>query len=206
MWKSPTRREYTLYCFWTEENQMNEQRVARLQELKELAKPCNVKLLTRQSIPTYILSHAPLHPAYPYLSAVHKSDYLRCYFMHFYGGGYTDIKTPYGWTWYSAFRDFELNPRAMINYRPPGCAMICRPHTEFTTRWYTEVCRILDKHSEELKNHPATSPYTCKENDSLYPIGWIEIMLDVLGPLCEEYAKSGNVMTTVPMVFVHNHR
>jgi hypothetical protein len=38
------------------------------------------------------LPEYPLHPAFKYLSYVHKSDYLRSYFMHFYGGGYADIK------------------------------------------------------------------------------------------------------------------
>lgn len=204
-WNKP-RYKYTLFCLWTDDTPMSENRKARLYELLQAAKPCEVKLLTKETILKYVVPYAPLHPAYPYLSAVHKSDYFRSYLMNFHGGGYTDIKTPYGWPWVDAFRDFELNPNAMINIRQPGTAMICRPQTDLTKRWYAEVCRLLDIHLESLKKHPGPSPYTCFENDPTYPIGWTEIMLDVLLPLCEEFAKKGHVMTTVPMVFVHNHR
>ena len=182
---------------------MSDQRRQRLEELRSLAAPCRVILLTQETIPSIVRPDAPLHPAYPYLSAVHKADYLRAYLMHFHGGGYTDIKTPYGWPWYDAFRDFELNPRAMINIRHPATAMICRPQTALTREWYTAVCRILDAKLPQLKDHPATSPY---ENDPAYPIGWTEILHDILGPLCQTYSPGGYVMTTVPLLYVHNYR
>lgn len=54
-----------------------------------------VKLITPKNLNNYLLPDFPLHPAYDYLSLVHKSDYLRCYFMHFHGGGYSDIKPNY---------------------------------------------------------------------------------------------------------------
>lgn len=206
MWKPPLRNQYTLTCFWTDDNPMTEQRLLRYKELLQAASPCVVKLYTKDTIPSLQLPSNPFHPAYPYLSAVHKADYLRAYVMHFHGGGYTDIKTPYGWSWYSAFRDFDMNPHAMINIRQPGGAMICRPQTELTSRWYSQVCKVLDIHLETLKQHPASSPYTCRQNDPEYPVGWSEIMIDILGPLCEEYSKTGHVMTTVPLIFVHNHR
>lgn len=185
---------------------MSEQRSARFRELVATAAPCKVVLYTADTIPSLQVAGAPFHPAYPYLSAVHKSDYLRAYVMHHRGGAYTDIKTPYGWPWRDAFRDFELNPNAMINIRQPGTAMICRLRTPLTSRWYGEVCRVLDMHLEALKRHPGPAPYATCENDPLYPLHWSEIMFSILGPLVEEYAARGHVMTTVPMVFVHNHR
>ena len=57
-----------------------------------------------------------------------------------------------------------------------------------------------------LKAHPATTPYVSADTDPHYPLVWTEIMFDVLNPLCQTYAKEGYVMTTVPMVYVHNHR
>ena len=51
-----------------------------------------VILITPNNLDKYILKDYPLHKSYKYLSEVHKSDYLRTYFMHHYGGGYTDIK------------------------------------------------------------------------------------------------------------------
>ena len=206
MWRPPLRREYSIVCFWTDATPMSEQRAARLRELVATASPCKVTLHTPSTISSLQVPGAPFHAAYPHLSAVHRADYLRAYVMHHHGGGYTDIKTPYGWTWYDAFRDFELNPRAMINYRAPGTAMICRPRTEFTSRWYAGVCEVLDEKLEALRRHPATSPYVCHGNDPEYPLEWSEIMFDILNPLCEEYAARGHVMTTVPLVFVHNHR
>ena len=40
----------------------------------------------------FIHPQYPIHPAYNFLSNIHRSDYLRCYFMHILGGGYADIK------------------------------------------------------------------------------------------------------------------
>jgi hypothetical protein len=202
-----TRRQYTIYCLWTDATPMSLQRRERLDELRVLAAPCSVVLITPATLPMYVRPDMPLHPAYPYLSAVHKADYLRCYLMHVHGGGYSDIKTPYGWPWYDAFRDFELNPRAMINIRHPGTAMICRPGTELTREWYTAVCKVLDDALPALKAYPQPAPpYVSAQNDERYPIGWTSLLYDILGPLCTKYAADGYVMTTVPMVYVHNHR
>ena len=51
----------------------------------------------------------PIHPAYRWLSAVHKSDYLRAYLMHHHGGGYTDIKRTHA-SWESTV--------AVVNHSP----------------------------------------------------------------------------------------
>lgn len=50
-----------------------------------------VEFLREDDLGKYI-SEGDLHPAYTCLSSVHKSDYLRCLFMHRFGGGYSDIK------------------------------------------------------------------------------------------------------------------
>ena len=52
----------------------------------------NIILITPSDINNYILKNHKLHKGYKYLSLTHKADYLRCYFMRFYGGGYSDIK------------------------------------------------------------------------------------------------------------------
>lgn len=49
-------------------------------------------LITLDSLPPWIDPEIPLHPSFDHLSTIHRSDYLRCYFMHVHGGGYTDIK------------------------------------------------------------------------------------------------------------------
>ena len=80
-----------IYQFWTGDNVRSSR---RQQAYENSAKNFNVpvKLLYKQDIESLILPQHPLHPIYDYLSYVHKSDYLRSYFMHFYGGGYADIK------------------------------------------------------------------------------------------------------------------
>ena len=51
---------------------------------------CDVVLVTSDNLSSWLVS--ALHPAYTYLSFTHRADYLRCYFMHHYGGSYSDIK------------------------------------------------------------------------------------------------------------------
>ncbi len=54
------------------------------------------------------------HQAYAYLSEVNNADYLRTYFMRFYGGGYTDVKMHRG-SWVSSFEKLNLNEHALIS-------------------------------------------------------------------------------------------
>ncbi len=179
---------------------------------------CEVVLITPANLPSYILPHAPLHPAYPYLSAVHKADYLRCYLMHFHGGGYSDIKAPFG-SWRKAFRDLEINPTALANvhivptpfrrgdievHMIQVSGLIFRPQTEFTHRWYREVLRLLDEKLEALRAHPASHPYSHTGIEPDYPIAWTEICSDVIQPLHIDYIA--RIMTTLPGQCVHNHR
>ena len=49
-------------------------------------------LIRPNDLSSWIVRSHPLHDAYELLSPVHRSDYLRAYFMHHYGGGYSDIK------------------------------------------------------------------------------------------------------------------
>lgn len=44
------------------------------------------------SLDQLILKDFPIHPAFQYLSGIQKGDYLKAYFMNFYGGGYSDLK------------------------------------------------------------------------------------------------------------------
>lgn len=53
-------------------------------------------LIDRTSLGSWIVPGHPLHPAYEFLSPVHRSDYLRPYFMYHHGGGYADIKAQTG--------------------------------------------------------------------------------------------------------------
>lgn len=97
-----------IYCFWTGTNPLTPNRLVGLRTMKENA-GVPVVLVTPNNLSSFVLKDHPLHPAYEYLSCVHKADYLRCYFMYHYGGGYSDIK-PCTRSWLPSFHLIEQNP------------------------------------------------------------------------------------------------
>lgn len=79
-----------IFTFWTGDSPMNQGRIKALATTSKTG--MNHVHIERDKINDWELKGNPFHPAYSLLSEVHKADYLRCYFMNFYGGGYTDIK------------------------------------------------------------------------------------------------------------------
>lgn len=160
----PVRR--VIYCFWTGSNPLTPRRLQSLSEMRVVNEGIDVVLVTPDNLPEFVLPDAPLHPAYGYLSAVHKSDYLRAYFMHHHGGGYSDVKKPLR-SWRAAFARLGASSvHWSIGYREvaasavpqlPGrlgwdlksqytrihgvCAFIMRPDTALTREWLYEVDR-----------------------------------------------------------------
>jgi hypothetical protein len=96
-----------IFAFWIGDAPLSEARLAGLQSLAAVTE-CKVHLVTDETVSTFILPQAPLHPAYPLLTPIHRSDYLRAYFMHHYGGGYSDIK-PTRQTWKPTFETLRSN-------------------------------------------------------------------------------------------------
>lgn len=153
----------------------------------------DVILVTPDTLDSYIVPGYPLHEAYPYLSAVHRTDYLRVYFMHHFGGGYSDIKRT-GGSWVKAFDEMdettwingyqEIHPEH-IGHAPHrdlwhkligNCAFIFRHHSSISELFYSEVHKILDAKLTDLKKNPATTPRDCSELGNGYPIGRNEIL------------------------------
>lgn len=182
-----------VYCFWTGRNPMSEQRAQCLETMKQnIGVP--VELISWRQLPNYILDNAPLHEGFRYLSCNHKSDYLRCYFSHFYGGGYSDIK------WYipqnnwnlcfdiiNQFPQIEVIGQAerilgspIKEYNSPdnlpkmlaNCYFIVRPRSEFSTAWYTRLIESMDYYLPVLREHPATEPFGGKD----YKVPWSALM------------------------------
>jgi len=194
-----------IFCFWTGNNQLTENRKECLKTIE------NCTLVTEENLDKYILKSNPLHEAYNYLSETHKADYLRTYFMHFYGGGYTDIKRQTG-SWSISFDSLlenkdvyalgykEIGPNGVSsisdNYYKAyweelignGC-YIFRPNTPFTKKWYENMLSILDQTLHLLKENPARHPRDCIEHFgwTSYPIRWSQILGDVFHPICHEY-------------------
>lgn len=215
-------QEKIIFCFWTGENKMSNARLVAFEKLK-IKSRCKVILVTQEVLADYILPDAPLHPAYKYLSETHKADYLRTYFMHFYGGGYSDIKAPTK-SWVKAFNDIMKRPNAFINgYREVSesdiaftpaahlwdrlvgnCAYIVRPKTPFTNKWYKEMIELLDKRYEMLRDNPSRFPQDRSELMGGYPIGWNEM----LGRIFHKHLVSyiDNIIYSVPRPICINYR
>ena len=194
-----------IFCFWTGNNKLTQNRKECLKTIE------NCTLITQENLDKYILNSHPLHESYKYLSETHKSDYLRTYFMHFYGGGYTDIKRQTG-SWSESFNKLlenkdiytigytEIGPNGVScvldNYYKPywkelignGC-YIFRPNTPFTKKWYENMITILDKNIDLLRENPGRHPRDCIEHFewTSYPIKWAQILGDVFHPICYEY-------------------
>ena len=214
------RREWlgkmtTLYCFWTGENQMTENRYNNFRTLQNSG--LNVLLITRNNLNLYVSENYPLHQAFQYLSAVHQADYLRCYFMHVYGGAYCDIKN-LNKSWIESVKLLESSPNKMgIGYKevPHGSAespewskqineyfsknyfkligcgcFIFKPNTSFTRQWFSDVNTKLSAKYPLLLKYPANSPRSAADHDNYpYPLRWFEILGEIFHPCCMKYQK-----------------
>lgn len=167
-----------IYCFWMNKSEMNQIRKDNLKLISQVSK-IKVQLIDLNNLNDYIIKDYPLHEGFKYLSAVHKSDYLRSYFMHFYGGGYCDIKKIHdNWTFYFDSLDLDENLYG-VGYRPfidcqglpdinfkrffnkdkskiIGCsAFIFKKQTQLTLDWYLSINSKMDAVLENLKKYPA---------------------------------------------------
>lgn len=202
-----------IYIFWTGDNEITPNRMKGIKSLEKVS-GIKVQLITPKNLPNYIKKEDPLPEAYQYLSLIHKSDYLRSYFMHHYGGGYADIKTYYH-SWVDAFDKLDASKDAFVlgypevgfwgaanedmekgnlerdlywnwRYLVGNGAFICRPHTKFTEEWHNEVKRRLLSMTDMLREHPAIDFFGKEGN---YPIVWEWLQGSVFHPLCLKYHK-----------------
>lgn len=224
--------ERRIFAFWTGNNPLTENRKRSIDEMENISK-MPVIFVTPDNLNEWILKDHPIHPAYEYLSYVHRADYLRCYFMHHYGGGYTDVKKQTG-SWVEAFDMLDENKLCYGNgyTEVPGGvagvadkilyetmnsnynkligngAYIFKPYTKFTEEWYKQLNDILDKKLELLKIHPAKHPRDqtgmwLSNEHSKYPITWSEILGSIFHPLAYKY--SNRLLQTVPAPLFNNY-
>ena len=202
-----------VYCFWTGDNKLTSKRKSCLDSIiKNIGVP--VILLTKKELDNYILPDYPLHEAYQYLSEVHKADYLRTYFMHHYGGGYTDIKkTTQDWNmyfdklnnsdkWALGYQEIRGgvasgNPKLYNAYKEliGNGSYIFRKNTSFTNEWINRLHNKLDEKLELLKLNPAID-YRDKHGRTLtdgsiskYPLAWAEILGSLFCEVNYKYRK-----------------
>lgn len=206
--------EKKIYVFWTGTNDISHTRINNLMQFKTLC-GCEVIVVTPTNLESYILPNEPLHPAYEYLCLTHKADYLRTYFMNFYGGGYSDIKQTTG-DWSSSFDELNKDDSKwvvgyteelwalekskyadLVEYIIGNCAYICKPDTPFTNKWYNTMMKLMDKKLEALRLSPATHPQDSYEaSGGRYPLRWQEMLSDIFHIQVFQYHK--HIIYTLP--------
>jgi len=217
-----------LYIFWTGTNELTPNRMRCLETMKNTG--LELTYIDTTTLSNYIKE--PLHEGYQYLATHHKSDYLRCYFMHFYGGAYSDIKEV-NESWLNA--SFELLSRhdKWINGYPElheggvpiiddpinniivrtnwkkligNGAFMCKPNTPLTNEWYSNLLKMMDSKLELLKRYPAKNIFETDANRkaSNYPLRWAEVQGMIFHPLIYKYQT--HVLQTLPMFSLKNYR
>lgn len=198
-----------LWCFWTGDNPLTPNRERALRSMRQSNPDLELTLVTPTNLETYVVDGSPLHPAYTLLSTNHRSDYLRAYFMHHYGGAYADIK-PASVGLASAIEQVRSNPQLWVLgpndpdlnlvgnlFGPVGrdtrrnhariasvAAMVAWSHTPLTAEWLNEVERRVSYHARDLERNPATDPFG---TEGKYPVTWIGLGADIFQPLQLKY-------------------
>ena len=206
-----------VYVFWTGNNKMSK---ARRNCFETIKKNIGIKviLITPKNLKKYIVKGHPIHKAYPYLSLVHKADYLRTYFMHFYGGGYTDIKkTDINWKpffenlnkqedkWCNGYTEIDggsssKDPEVHKNLKKyiGNGSYIFKPNTPITRKWFEILNKKLDKAYPELKKQP-------KNPNSIHDIlGWSYLLCDHFHDVLKPYTD--NILHDLPLINTSNYR
>lgn len=220
---SETHVPHNVFVVWAGRNPMSKTRQQALAILKKNI-GVHVTMVTPDNLSSFLVE--PLPDNYKYLSAVHKSDVLRCYLMHFWGGGYCDIKRVYD-SWKPSFLKLNASPqlyavgtRENVIYcllRSPHryscnkrnnsiiCAnqIICKKQTPLTGAWYNNVKMIVD--GLNVKDAPPAYPQDHRGDwRSRYPVGWEQLAGDFFGTMSYEYRR--HIDSTLPKFRITRYR
>jgi hypothetical protein len=218
-----------IYCFWFGDP-MSDNRKRCFESIVKNS-GVEVVLITESNLKDYIHKEYPLHPGFSYLSATHKSDYLRSYVMHIYGGGYSDIKhCNFDWNFYidELNESHKLFSGAMekhacaISYLPAAhlynklvstCQFIFKPQTKFTKLWYDNTQRRMDVIYPKLIQHPGHyhpravfggAHQADGFKDSRYPLKWSELLGRIFLQL--QYQNIETFLSTMPYPDTEKYR
>jgi hypothetical protein len=218
-----------VYVFWTGNNEMTETRRKCLDSIYDNI-GVEVKLITPKNLNQYIKKDYPLHKAYEHLSYVHRTDYLRTYFMHHYGGGYTDIKnTTVNWEPFfdnlnknnnyivNGYTEIEggsgsTNPEISKNYKKliGNGSYVFKKNTKLTQEWIDILHKKLDKKYDLLLKNPplGSSDYlNCTDyssSPSKYPIQWTELLGQHFHDVIYKYRDQ--ILHDLPLIDIKNYR
>jgi len=206
-----------IYSGWMGPGEMSEQREKALVSMV-MNSGCSISFLTQGTLGTWAHPEFPIHPLFPLLSAVHQCDYLRCYVLHVYGGGYADIKHT-SKSWVPFFELLDASPAFGVGYTEIGahgvatvggpleaemkanyeklvglCAMVFKARTELTEVWFQETNAVINRKADALLKNPARHPQDrlgAQFTDgslSAYPFEWTEVGGNVFHPIAYRYA------------------
>jgi hypothetical protein len=167
---------FVIWCYWSGKAMSKNRLLSYNTLIKNIGVP--VFLVTNENIHQIEKPAHPFHKAFPYLSDVHKSDYVRIYLLHHYGGGWHDIKATevsFKDAW-SEFSDpsiymigrperlggpaqvFDNDNRWMPDYWQDLISVtswVGRPNSDLSSAMLNDVEALLDKHFDNLKKYPA---------------------------------------------------
>lgn len=167
---------FVVWCYWSGKAMSKNRQLSFDMLTKNVGVP--VFLVTNENIDQIEKINSPFHKSFPYLSDVHKSDYIRIYLLHHYGGGWHDIKaTEISFTdvW-TEFIDseiymighpereggpatvFDKEKRWMPDYWRDLISVtswVGKPNTKLSEAMLTGIEALLEEHFEALKKHPA---------------------------------------------------
>jgi len=201
-----------IYTFWTGDNEMSSDRKNAFVGLAKNSQ-CPVLLITPSNLHNY--TNFALHESFQYLSETHKADYLRTHFMHYHGGGYSDIKNTTG-SWLECFDQLEQSDKWIHGYPElegyagddwrslvGNCSYICKKQTPLTQEWYSSMIQVLDSKLNLLKKYPASHPQDTSDRSD-YPLAWEEILGRIFHRVCSNHLDK--LLNTLPPNVFENYR
>jgi hypothetical protein len=136
------------------------------------------------------------HPAYEYLSLNHRSDYLRLWLLHRYGGIYLDMDTVGLRSLSGIYAGLSHHDIVTYDGAPWGAVMAIsvfgptRRDSVLTRGWSAAVENLLDRHHDDLAAYRARDPNPNSGGDCL---GWAEVCLAQVEPIARQLADAGQL-------------
>lgn len=200
-----------VYTIWFGGQNLPSNRAASLMKIREENAELEVVLVTDENFEEFVADQSPLHPSFENLAAIHKSDYMRAYLMHHYGGAYTDLKPLRGKLnstiqringdrnlWGGGMGEGPGNVGAALGGKlgrdqnrnfsitPSQACFAYRPRTPFTFAWMEELNRRMDYYSSVLVEGSARHPFG---NQVGYPVSHFALLAHIYNPLALKYNK-----------------
>jgi hypothetical protein len=201
-----------IFTIWLGDYAMTPNRIQGLFSIISNAN-CPILFVNNSNYISFEKKNAPYHPALKYLSPTHQADYLRVYFMHNYGGGYSDIKSNKN-DWQIYFDNLRKSNAFCLGYTEISsasvaavggelendlrqnytdliglCSFIFKKETSLTKEWIGKTEDLLDIKLKELSENPACHPLDrhgvqLPNGDfSKYPLKWTELLGNIFHPL-----------------------